>query len=170
MSRSAPSPTDAPLKPAKAPKREIQLSLPDGRPLQVTVRCGELLAWTRNPLVHVWRLDAPPREPGVYTAYLLWLDGRTTTDRLTYLPKTKPDPSILSPGYEPVRSKKMKLEDTDKMPFGKHHGVPMQDVPAGYLHYLWANGLKDDQRSNVADYIRRNLDALKKEYNDGVWT
>lgn len=61
------------------------------------------------------------------------------------------------------------LSDTDKMPFGKHRGVPMQDVPASYLHWLWSNGLKDDKRSEVADYIRRNLDALKKEHTDGIW-
>lgn len=62
------------------------------------------------------------------------------------------------------------LADVDEMPFGKHRGVFMQDVPATYLHYLWQNGLKDDKQSNVADYIRRNISALKQEYPDGVWT
>lgn len=61
------------------------------------------------------------------------------------------------------------LTDTDPMPFGKHKGKPMQDVPAAYLHWLWNNGAKDDQQSNVADYIRKNLDALKKEFPDGIW-
>jgi uncharacterized protein (DUF3820 family) len=73
------------------------------------------------------------------------------------------------------------LEDTDKMPFGKHSGIPMQDVPASYFHYLWTNGmsslkpygptgtLRDDNQSRVADYIRRNLSALKEEHPDGVW-
>lgn len=61
------------------------------------------------------------------------------------------------------------LEDTDSMPFGKHKGVPMQDVPAQYLHYLWTNGMSSDQAGNVADYIRRNLSALKQEYPDGIW-
>lgn len=60
------------------------------------------------------------------------------------------------------------LTDTDPMPFGKHKGEPMQDVPASYLHYLWTNGLKDSKAS-VADYIRRNLDALKQEHKDGIW-
>lgn len=55
------------------------------------------------------------------------------------------------------------------MPFGKHKGEPMQDVPASYLHYLWQNGLKDDKQSSVADYIRRNLNALKLEHRDGLW-
>lgn len=61
------------------------------------------------------------------------------------------------------------LSDTDPMPFGKYEGTPMQDVPASYLHYLWTNGLKDNGQSNVADYIRRNLNALKMEHKDGVW-
>jgi uncharacterized protein (DUF3820 family) len=61
------------------------------------------------------------------------------------------------------------LEDTDLMRFGKHKGIPMSDVPAGYFHYLWCNGMKDDKLSNVADYIRRNLSALKKEWPDGIW-
>ena len=61
------------------------------------------------------------------------------------------------------------MRDTDPMPFGKHKGEPMQDVPAYYLHYLWQNGLKDDKKSSVGDYIRRNLNALKEEYRDGIW-
>lgn len=62
------------------------------------------------------------------------------------------------------------LTDTDLMPFGKHRGVPMQDVPASYFHYLWSNGMKDDKQSDVADYIRRNLSALRQEYKDGIWS
>ena len=61
------------------------------------------------------------------------------------------------------------LADADPMPFGKHRGVPMQDVPASYLHYLWQNGLKEDKQSSVADYIRRNINALKTEHKDGIW-
>lgn len=62
-----------------------------------------------------------------------------------------------------------KLSDLDPMPFGKHKGLPMQDVPADYLHYLWVNGKKHDNRCLVADYIRRNLNALKQEHKDGIW-
>lgn len=61
------------------------------------------------------------------------------------------------------------LNDTDPMPFGKHKGMPMQDVPASYLHWLWTTGKKDDQRCQVADYIRRNLSALRTEHSDGIW-
>jgi len=63
------------------------------------------------------------------------------------------------------------LKDTDKMPWGKHEGARMQDVPAHYFHYFWTEkGLKDDKSDPVADYIRRSLGALKKEYPDGIWS
>jgi hypothetical protein len=66
------------------------------------------------------------------------------------------------------------LTDLDEMPFGKYAArftkVPMQDVPASYLHWLWTNG-KDQETKTcpVADYIERNLNALKKEYPNGIW-
>jgi len=63
------------------------------------------------------------------------------------------------------------LTDTDRMPFGKWKDECMQDIPASYLHFLWRDGLKHEAKTNpVADYIERNLDALKKEYPDGIWT
>ena len=62
------------------------------------------------------------------------------------------------------------LQDTDPMPFGKYKDTPMQDVPASYLHFLWYNGLKNEVKTNpVADYINRNVAALKFEYEDGIW-
>ena len=61
------------------------------------------------------------------------------------------------------------LGDTDPMPFGKHKGVPMSDVPATYLHWLWTNGGENDRVSKVSDYIRRNIDVLEKEYPNGIW-
>ena len=62
-----------------------------------------------------------------------------------------------------------KLKDTDPMPWGKHKGIPMQDVPASYLHWLWTNGKDNDFTCPVAQYIRDNIDALSKEYKDGIW-
>jgi uncharacterized protein (DUF3820 family) len=55
------------------------------------------------------------------------------------------------------------------MPWGKHKGQPMQDISASYLHWLWQEGKKNDKLCPVADYIRRNLSALKKEHPDGIW-
>lgn len=65
------------------------------------------------------------------------------------------------------------LTDTDKMPFGKFKGTPMQDVSASYLHWLWTND-RDPMKQRVkvdpvADYISRNLPALKAEHTDGIW-
>lgn len=61
------------------------------------------------------------------------------------------------------------LSDLDPMPFGKHKGKPMQDVPAHYLHWLWVNGKQSDSQCPVADYIQRNISALQQEHKDGVW-
>lgn len=55
------------------------------------------------------------------------------------------------------------------MPFGKYKGEPMQDVPASYLHWLWCDSKEHDDRCPVADYIRRNMEALKQEYPNGIW-
>lgn len=66
----------------------------------------------------------------------------------------------------------MKLTDTDPMPWGKHKGTPMQDVPADYLHYMWTQRgleLRRAGQCEVADYIRANLDALAMEHKDGIW-
>lgn len=62
-----------------------------------------------------------------------------------------------------------KLTDDSPMPFGKHKGVPMKDVPASYLHWLWTNGLERDKDSPVANYIRDNKAALELEHKDGIW-
>lgn len=61
------------------------------------------------------------------------------------------------------------LTNEDPMPFGKHKGTPMKDVPASYLFYLWTHGLESDPHSNVGDYIRDNLAELKQSYPDGIW-
>lgn len=67
------------------------------------------------------------------------------------------------------------LKDTDPMPFGQHLRLPMQDVPAEYLHFLWTRGLKAQLKTRtpqgkVARYIEANMSALKKEHPDGIWS
>lgn len=62
------------------------------------------------------------------------------------------------------------MTDTDPMPFGKYKGTPMQDVSASYLHWLWTNGKKDDKADPVACYIRDNINALKLELPDAIWS
>lgn len=80
------------------------------------------------------------------------------------------------------------LTDTSLMPFGKYKGLPMQDIPVHYLHWLWHSSntgfLKyDDQNKNhlalydmnkpgnqVLGYIKENLNALKLENKDLIWS
>jgi hypothetical protein len=62
-----------------------------------------------------------------------------------------------------------RLEDDSPMPFGRYKSQPMSEVPASYFWYLWENGMREDQNSPVADYIRRNVKALADEYPDGIW-
>ena len=61
------------------------------------------------------------------------------------------------------------LTDLSPMPFGKHKSVPMQDVPASYLFWLWTNGKEHDKQCPVADYIRQNRATLQRELPDAIW-
>lgn len=64
----------------------------------------------------------------------------------------------------------MPLQDDSPMPWGKYKGIPMQDVPADYLHWLWHEaGKKNNKVCPVADYIRRNLNALAIENQNLIW-
>ena len=63
-----------------------------------------------------------------------------------------------------------KLNDEDLMPWGAHRGKTMESIPASYFHFLWTKlGKEHDKQCPVADYIRRNIGALKQEYEDGIW-
>lgn len=64
------------------------------------------------------------------------------------------------------------LTDTCPMPFGqKYRGVAMQDVPVTYLHWIWENvGDGTWQVAEVKEYIKNNLDALKLENKDLIWS
>ena len=60
-----------------------------------------------------------------------------------------------------------KLTDDDKMPFGKHKGMAMKNVPATYL--LWLYGemeAKKQSQGPVFLYIKDNLKVLEKEVED----
>ena len=61
-----------------------------------------------------------------------------------------------------------KLEDDSPMPYSKHKGQPMEDVPVSYLHWLWEEG-NVDEKTPVGDYIRRYMDVLKTENTDLIW-
>ena len=52
------------------------------------------------------------------------------------------------------------MRDEDLMPFGKHKGEKMANVPADYLMWLYDN---NKCYGNVKKYIEDNLDVLKDE-------
>jgi hypothetical protein len=55
------------------------------------------------------------------------------------------------------------LGDLDKMPFGKHKGVNMQDIPAQYLAWLWDAKCNNIQ---VKNYIWNCQDDINKELDE----
>jgi len=80
---------------------------------------------------------------------------------------------IVGAGIHTIYVVFLPILDDSLMPFGKHKGELMCDVPVSYLHWLWHNGpeLRNEVKSNnVADYISRNLDALKMENRDLIWS
>jgi len=50
------------------------------------------------------------------------------------------------------------------MPFGKHKGKNLDDVPADYL--LWLHEKSDNLNGDLKDYIDDNLDSIKSEAAD----
>ncbi len=56
------------------------------------------------------------------------------------------------------------MTDNYQMPFGKHRGEKLGNVPAGYLMWLWDNNIVSVKNWNrVYWYIKENLDAIKAE-------
>lgn len=53
-----------------------------------------------------------------------------------------------------------KFTDTSLMPFGKHKGQRLMDVPPGYLLWLHDNGLQDGP---LKDYIIDNIGVLRHQ-------
>ena len=53
------------------------------------------------------------------------------------------------------------MTDKSLMPFGKHQGKPMIEVPASYL--LWLHDNAKDLRDPLKSYIKENIDVLRAE-------
>lgn len=63
------------------------------------------------------------------------------------------------------------LTALDTFPFGKFTGMLMQDVPVSYLHWVWHNiSPTDSNKQRVLNYIKENLNALKMEDKDLIWS
>lgn len=62
----------------------------------------------------------------------------------------------------------VKLTDEEFMPFGKHKGKSMKDVPATYLLWLHSEILKkdgvNDNDIRIKEYVEDNADVLDKQY------
>jgi uncharacterized protein (DUF3820 family) len=50
------------------------------------------------------------------------------------------------------------LDDSSLMPYGKHKGTKMVDVPDSYLLWIYEN---DKCSDSVKKYIESNLDAIR---------
>ena len=59
----------------------------------------------------------------------------------------------------------MSATDETIMPWGKHKGEKLANMPASYLIWLYENSEIRTQHHNkwLADYIRSNWEALKTE-------
>lgn len=52
------------------------------------------------------------------------------------------------------------MNDSSPMPWGKHAGTQMADVPPDYLLWLYENG---KAHNDVKRYIEDNLDVIKAQ-------
>lgn len=58
------------------------------------------------------------------------------------------------------------MTDTDIMPFGKHKGKRMEDVPASYLLWLWDSGVWQEPHKPIHAYIKDSWSALLHDCPD----
>lgn len=60
------------------------------------------------------------------------------------------------------------FSDEDLMPFGKHKGRKLEDVPASYLLWLWDEGWHARASEPLGAYIADCLSALVKDCPDYI--
>lgn len=61
-----------------------------------------------------------------------------------------------------------RLSDNSRMPFGKHAGKYMEDVPASYLLFLWDEGIHAEPERDIHIYIRTRFSALETEASNYI--
>lgn len=61
------------------------------------------------------------------------------------------------------------FEDDDLMYFGKHKGECFGDIPVEYFHWIWTNKVYAGN-IRMENYLKNNMDALKMENKDLIWT
>ena len=63
-----------------------------------------------------------------------------------------------------------RLTDKDPMPFGKHKGTPMRDVPVDYLIWLMDQPwIKSARNVKLFNYLEANKSVIEKEYDDASY-
>lgn len=60
------------------------------------------------------------------------------------------------------------MNDQSEMPFGKHKGEKLENVPASYLLWLWDNGVWAEKNHVLHNYIRGAFSALETEAKDYI--
>lgn len=60
------------------------------------------------------------------------------------------------------------LTDQSPMPFGKHQGEKLENVPAKYLLWLWDNGVHRERTRPLHRYILANFRTLETEASDYI--
>lgn len=56
--------------------------------------------------------------------------------------------------------------DDSLMPFGKHKGKRLGDVPADYLLFMWDKGVHEERGRSLHEYIKKNFRQLEKLSRD----
>jgi uncharacterized protein (DUF3820 family) len=113
------------------------------------------------PEGHLWSAD---KSTVNCSGCLSVLNKPIPAEQLADLPKQvkknqlNPDRDKREPSYT----------DTNKMPFGKHRGELLSEVPASYFHWLWGQRPISDKK--LENYIHNNINALKQEHPDGIWS
>ena len=60
----------------------------------------------------------------------------------------------------------VKLTDESTMPFGKHKGDKLKDVPNKYLMWLWEQDWLKEKYLGLYLYIEDNFDAIDRDSHD----
>lgn len=61
-----------------------------------------------------------------------------------------------------------KFNDNTPMPFGKHKGEALINVPASYLLWYWEkNGGKLQHNSPLSVYIHENIEVIQRDAKNG---
>jgi len=63
---------------------------------------------------------------------------------------------------------RMKAPFTDNtlMPFGKHRGTPLKDVPAGWLDWFMDQDWAEEKWPRLVEYCNGNIHAIEQELDE----